>query len=142
MFPSSRILTPLGKRSRSGQASAEFGVVAAVFLTLVFGIMNFARAVYAYNFVSYASREASRYASVHGRYSNTPAQASDISNFVLNETHGLDPNFLTVSTSWSPDNNQGSTVIVQVKYNFTLSSPWLTSTVLPLSSTSQAVIWQ
>ncbi len=125
-----------------GQTMTEFALVIPVFLVVVFAMMYFAEAVYAYSYVSYAAREATRYAAVRGSASLTPATASAVQNFVYGETAALDTKLLTVATSWTPDNNPGSVVKVQVQYNFPLSVPFLTSTTLTLASASQMVISQ
>lgn len=45
-----------------GQALVEFGLIAMVFLTLVFGIIDFARLFQSWVTVQYAAREGARYA--------------------------------------------------------------------------------
>ena len=125
-----------------GQTMVEFAMVASVFLLLLMGIVQMGRAVYSYNFVSYAARDATRYAIVHGSKSLTPAATSDVQNFVVKEAHGFDTSQFTVTTTWSPNNNPGSFVNVVVKYNFSLSIPFFGKVNLPLTSTSQMVISQ
>ncbi len=54
-------------RSRErGSALVEFGLIMTVLFTMIFGIMDFSRAMFAYHYVSFAAHEATRYASVHG----------------------------------------------------------------------------
>jgi Flp pilus assembly protein TadG len=120
----------------------EFSIIAVSALMLIFGMMNCAIAVYDYNFVSFAAREATRYAAVHGSSSASAASTTDISNFVIAQSKGLNGTKLTVSTSWSPDNNPGSTVRVQVSYPFTVTIPFMNRNSLNFSSTSQLVITQ
>jgi Flp pilus assembly protein TadG len=52
--------------SQRGSALMEYAMVLTVLFTMIFGIMDFSRAMFAYHWVSYAAREATRYASVHG----------------------------------------------------------------------------
>jgi Flp pilus assembly protein TadG len=52
--------------SEQGSAMVEFALVLTILLTLMFGVMDFSRALYAYHFLSNAAREATRYASVRG----------------------------------------------------------------------------
>jgi Flp pilus assembly protein TadG len=125
-----------------GQAMTEFGLVLPVFILLLFGVMCFGNIVYAYSYVSYAAREASRYAAVHGMNNKAPATSSSIQNFVTEETAGLNLKQLSVTTSWSPDNSPGSLVKVQVKYSMPISIPLVTSTTLGLTSSSQMVMSQ
>lgn len=126
-----------------GQALTEFVLGAVGLLLLLFVITDFGRAVYAYNFVSYSAREATRYAAVHGSNSRSPVSSSNqppVKNVVLNEAHGLDAGDLTITPTWSPDNKPGSVVKVQVQYNFTPVSLFLPAATLSLSATSQMVI--
>ncbi len=122
-----------------GQAGVEFATTALVTLTVMFGIFVSAMSIYAYNFVSDSARDAVRYAIVHGSNSLTPATSSDIEQVVLNMAYGLDQNDISVATTWTPDNNPGSIVAVQVTYSFTPFYP-LSSIALPLSSYAQMVI--
>jgi Flp pilus assembly protein TadG len=123
-----------------GQAMVEFAIIAVSALLLIFGMMNCATAVYDYNYVSFAAREATRYAAVRGSSSASAASTTDISNFVIAQSKGLDPSHLSVSTNWLPDNSPGSAVKVQVSYQFTVTIPFMTSNSLNLSSTSQLTI--
>jgi Flp pilus assembly protein TadG len=52
--------------SEEGSEILEFALVATVLLTMIFGIIDFSRCMYAYHWVSYAATQATRYASVHG----------------------------------------------------------------------------
>lgn len=123
-----------------GQSAVEFAMVAMLALTLIFGIIQSALAIYAYNFVAYASRSAGRYATVHGANSSQPATSSSIQSYVQGLVVALDPTELAVSSSWSPDTSPGSTVTVTVTYEFKPFAPFAWSVNLPLKSTSTAVI--
>lgn len=111
-------------------------------LSLIFGIVNLSWAVYAYNWVSYAAREATRYAAVHGSTSPSPISSSNytaLTNVVTNIAQGLSGP-LTVSPTWTPDNEPGSTVKVKVQYTFSFVMPFINPSPLTMSSTSQMVI--
>lgn len=56
-----------GVRSEQGDALVEFALVAMIFFTMLFGIVDFGRALYAYHFVSNAARTAARWAAVNGK---------------------------------------------------------------------------
>jgi Flp pilus assembly protein TadG len=132
----------------------EFGLSATAFLMLLFGIMDCGRALYAYHFVDYAARAATRYAIVRGSSSTTPAKATDIQTYVTSLATGLNanascsgsppttPNALCVTTTWAPDNAPGSNVQIKVQYNFKPLAPFFPSATLPLTSISQMVISQ
>lgn len=53
-------------RGERGQALPEFAFTAAIMLTVVFGIMEFGRAMYVDHFVATAAQSATRYAAVRG----------------------------------------------------------------------------
>ena len=127
------------RRMSRGQTGVEFAASALVMLTLVFGIFASSMMIYAYNFVSDAARDAVRYAIVNGSESMSPATADDIQKYVLNLANGLNQGNLNVSTTWTPNNNPGSLVAVQVTYKFEPLFP-LSSTTVPLTSSSQMVI--
>lgn len=125
-----------------GQAAAETAMSIVLFLTIVLGIIEFARAMYSFDQVSEAAKLGVRYAIVHGSQSKTPATSSDITSYIQTELTGLDPDRLTINTSWSPDNNPGSTVSVQVLYSFQFAEHWMPKMTLTLSANSQGVVAQ
>lgn len=126
-----------------GSAVLEFGLVVVMFFMFVFGVMDFGRALYSYHFVSNAACEATRYAIVRGSSSTDPVTASDIQAYVKSITpEGIDPNQLTVTTTWSPDDSPGSTVRVQVSDNFQFMTPVLATYQMNFSDSSQMVISQ
>lgn len=131
----------MSRRNDQGASVLEFGLVVLVFYVFVFGVVDFGRALYAYHFVSHASREATRYAIVHGAQSADPATAADISQYVKSITpDGIDPNAVVVSATWSPNNSPGSSVRVQVQDNFHFIMPLVHMPPLTLVSASQMVI--
>jgi Flp pilus assembly protein TadG len=123
----------------SGQAIVEFPIAALLTVIFTLAIVVGGVAIYSYNFVSQAARDAVRYASVNGATSTNPVDSSDVKKFVLSEATGLNSSALSVSTSWNPDNKPGGVVSVSVTYNFQPFYP-MTGTTLPLSSSSQMVI--
>jgi Flp pilus assembly protein TadG len=114
-------------------------MVALPMLILLFGIISIGRTVYTYNCLSVVARDAARYAMVHGSKSASPVSSDDVQTFVRNRTAGLNSAGVTVSTNWSPNNNPGSAVQVQVNYTFYPLFP-LANVSLPLSSSAQMVI--
>ena len=106
-----------GRRgSERGSAMVEGALCLKVFLMIIFGILDFGRMVFAYNFVSYSAREAARYAMVRG--TTHPTTAAALLTFVQNEAIGLNSNAITVTPTWTPDHTPGSTVQVQVRFLF------------------------
>jgi len=125
-----------------GQAFVEFAIAIPGLMLLALAITNFAMAISAYNFVCYGARDATRYAAVRGATSLSPASTSDVSAFVTSEAAGLNTNLLTVTTTWTPDDQPNSTVAVRVQYSFQFIVPFVQLSAVNLSSTSQMVISQ
>src|SRR5260370_23949452 len=120
-----------------GQAMVETAGTMLVFLTVLFAIIEFAYALYCYDLVSYASKIGTRYAIVHGANSGSPAQSSDVQTFIASQIAGLDPSQITVNATYSPDNKPGSTVNVQVKYNFQFIQALIPHQALTLAAQAQ-----
>jgi Flp pilus assembly protein TadG len=131
---------PFGEQ---GGTLIEFGLSFVLFFSILFGIVDFGRALYAYDAISDAARTGTRYAIVHGSSSTSPATAATISSYVTtNCCAGLSSTAITVNTTWNPNNSPGSTVNVQVQYTFKFILPFLPSTSVPMSASSQMVISQ
>lgn len=113
----------------------------------LFSIMDLSRALYCYHFIADAAREGTRYAMVRGAtctsYSSAcPASATDIENYIQNVPAGINPQGLTVTTTWIPNNSPGSVVQVQVQYSFQPIFPLVRKSALVMTSSSQVVISQ
>jgi Flp pilus assembly protein TadG len=130
------------KAPERGNAILESALVFNLFIVIVLAVIEFGFAVYAFNFVSYAAREGTRYASVRGANSGHPAQASDVSSYVAGEAIALNSSKLTVTTTWSPDNNPGSIVKVTVSYTYVPLLSLIVPNSFKITSTSQMVISQ
>jgi Flp pilus assembly protein TadG len=143
------------KSGQRGSAMFEYAIVVLISLMLLFGLVDFGRALYAYHFISNAAREGTRYASVRGRLCNgtfptaCPASSADIQNFVQNVPVGIDPAAVTVNSNFRNPNNlpvcnttndyPGCAIHVRVGYNFKFTFPLLPITI-PMSSTSEMII--
>jgi Flp pilus assembly protein TadG len=124
-------------------------MVAMAFMIMVFGIVGVARAIYAYNTVCYAASTAIRYASLNGASSSSPATSATVQSLVYSLANGLDASStcpassagaLCATTTWNPNNSAGSTVTVNVVYDFQPLSALLPTTMLALSSKLTMVI--
>lgn len=129
-----------------------------VLMTVLFGALDFGRAIYSYNFVSYAAHQATRYALVRGSTcsglgSGCPATGTDISNYVLSlAPSGVTKAAITVTslcgsappvgTCASPNNSPGNVVKVTVQYQFPFLFGFVSKGSIPMSSSSQMVIAQ
>jgi Flp pilus assembly protein TadG len=128
------------RRQQGAQSMVEFAMILLVTLTLIFGIIQASLALYAYSFVSYGARCGARYAMVRGSKSPSPATNSTVQSYVQGLAYPLDTSSLTVTTTWNPDNNPGSTVTVQVTYIFRPIASFVWSTNITMSSKAQALI--
>ena len=133
-----RLRLPRKPRER-GSALLEYAFAMVITFVLIFGMIDFALALYSYHFVSEAAREATRFASVRGHYCSpdaTPCQADagDIQDFVMGIVPaGIDPNQVTVNPGWQNPNNlpvcntyqhyPGCAVQVEVSYRFNFLFP-------------------
>ena len=133
----------------SGQTLGEFAQVSAVFFLLLFGIVQMGIAVYRYNTVCMAAREATRYAAVHSPTSANPAGSGGfptVQQFAAN----FAPSFLTagnVSVNYpadaSPNLHNQNDALVTVSYSYTmLKMPFMSPVALTLSSTSKMLVSQ
>jgi Flp pilus assembly protein TadG len=126
-----------------GQGAAEFALVLTPCLALLFGVINFAMALYCYDFVCYSAQEAVRYATVHGATGSPVATASSIQSYVNTLVGGiLNTNNVTVSTTWSPNNSPGSVVTVTVSYSYPPLTSLVSSVTIPVTRSAAMVITQ
>ena len=113
------------QREERGSALLEVAIVCTLFWTMLFGICGFGHALYAYDFVLYAAKSATRWAAVNGSTCasdgscTSPAQASDVQCYVVGGDGcltkgivppGIDPKKLAVTTTWcNPNGPNGPT---------------------------------
>ncbi len=145
--------TKRGRVRQRGNALVEQALVLTFLLTVLFGIIDCARALYTYHFVSSAAREATRWASVrsqssllgHADNANVQALVANVSGM------GLDPALITTSTNFlapphgspsCPANAPGCVVQVQVNYAYKFFFPFLPNGTVRMTSTSELVITQ
>ncbi len=144
------------KSSERGTSLIEFAFVFVITLVLMFGMIDFARALYSYHFVSNAAREGARFASVRGylcspSITQCPAQPDDIKTYVLSLVPlGIDSHNVTVNVNASVTNPPpanpnnlpvcatywdypGCPVAVQVVYNFNYIFPVAFYSLAPVS---------
>jgi Flp pilus assembly protein TadG len=92
-------------KNEFGTSLVEFALVVAFFMTVLFGIVGFGHALYAYHFVNHAAKEAVRYAVVRGSTCLNDAnggscQASNSASGVAGPT--TQPDILTLVKSLAP----------------------------------------
>ena len=143
--------------ARSGATMVEFAVVAPVTFLLLLGLLIGGLGIFRYQQVARLSRDAARWASVHGTQyaqdTNSPAAtAQDVYNqAIAPSAQGLDLSKLTYSVTWNTSNSPYHTATVngqQVKVANTvtvsINYQWVPETFLGamnLSSTTVSVMY-
>lgn len=119
------------KTGEEGASLLEFAIAATVFLTVLFAVVEFGRALWVHNALSDAARRGARYAVLH-----KATDIEDVKKIVvygdLTETTPLLDNFSTGNVDVIYDNFKldGGTVRVSVHdYDFQLILPLLVSSI-------------
>jgi Flp pilus assembly protein TadG len=120
----------------------ELSLCFLLVFTSIYALMEFSRFVYCYNILAGATREASRYAMVHGSKSGSPAANSDIQAQVARWAIGLDSSALNVNTTWASGNGPGASVRVDATYTITPFTNLIIPSTLTIGSRSEMVISQ
>jgi len=142
-----------GAHAERGSALVEFAIASTVALTMIFGIVDFGRGLYTFHLVSNAARAGSRYAIVRGSacaVAGCPATSDQIQTYVRGLAPGIDPNSLTVTTTWpggtncnaASTQNPGCPVTVSVTYPFAFLVRLMPRFSMPMSSSSTMIISQ
>jgi Flp pilus assembly protein TadG len=128
------------RTNQKGQALLEFALVYLIFFFLLFAIIDFGRIVASYNILAGATREASRYAMVHGPQSALPATSAALQTEARRWAIGLDSSAVTVTGTWSQlTAPPRSIVLVHAQYPVT-PLVGLFGGTLTLRSSAQIVI--
>jgi len=119
------------KKREEGASLLEFAIAATVFLTVLFAVVEFGRALWVHNALSDAARRGARYAVLH-----KATDIDDVKKIVvygdLTETTPLLENFSTgnVDVIYDDFKLDGGTVRVSVHdYDFQLILPLLVSSI-------------
>ena len=132
----------ISKRHVRGSALVEGAMTMTVLLMMLFGILEFGRAVWIYNSLANVSREAARYAMVHGESSKAPATTDDVAKIAKYYAVGMDSSQLNVAVAWLPNNKAGSDVKVTISYPVFPMAALAIRSQLNLSSASRVMIAQ
>ena len=129
-------MTGTKRRAPRGQSMVEFALILPLLLIVMFGIVDFGRAIFAYNSVSNAARSAARVAVVN-------QTAADIEDAAEDEAVGLDP--LTVTAGYTTPGGatcapveRGCIARVDVTHAWLAATPLLNAIVGPITLTSSA----
>ena len=138
---------------QKGTTIVEFALVAITFFIILFGIFDLGIMAYSYHYVSYAARDATRWAIVHGADSSSPATGQDVEDYVKSSDRtppGIDPANLTVTPEWPGDasnedcpvnsNMRGCPVKVSIQYDFDFLLPFMPGGGITMTSSAQMKI--
>jgi Flp pilus assembly protein TadG len=150
----------MSRHFEHGSTLPETAIACVALLSLLFGVIDFGRALYTYAFVAQVAREGSRWAIVRGSTSCTnsgnglagcDATAPAIQSYVQSLSQGATTaSQISVVPTWSncPSaaatvlNAPGCTVNVQVTYPFRFVMGFMPTLTINMSSSSQMVIAQ
>jgi len=128
-------------RDDRGQTLIEFALASVMFFMLVFGTIEFGRAVWQYNMMSDLAQQGARWAAVHGSTSATPATAGQLQTYVQSRSPGF-----AVTVTATPVNPSaappGSIIVVQVNSSFSPVTTLIPATTMTLSSTARMTVFR
>ncbi len=105
-------------KDHKGAAFIEFALIAPIFFLVTFAIIDFGRMMWLNNTVEHAATEGARFAAVRGSNKPSPATETQVVTFVQGRADGMALTTSEIAVTWTPNNNAGSTVTVQVTYNY------------------------
>lgn len=136
------------RRDARGQSLTEFALILPVLLLVIFGVLDFGRAIYAYNAVSNAAREGGRTAIVNQTQAEIRARAiGQATALDIDATSTSCPpagssgvcvefKTATLTASCSPV-TLGCVAVITVKYSMTPLTPIIGAFLGPIPITSQ-----
>jgi Flp pilus assembly protein TadG len=113
-----------------GTSAVELALCLAVFLGLIFGVINIARVLWIVGSLHFAAESAARCASAN---TTTCGSASAIQSYALNQYHGESLGGTNPFT-YFPATGCGNTV--SASYTYSLSIPFFGTYSLPLAATA------
>ncbi len=140
------------RKHQRGASLPETAIVLAVVLAMLFGIIDFGRAMYTYAFVAQLARQGARWMIVRGSQcsllDHCGAGQNEVQTYIRGLSEGMtNPSNIAVSSPVysgcaSLSNAPGCTVAVTVTYPFNFLLPYLPVGTISMSSTSKMVISQ
>jgi len=133
-----------GKNRTRGQTLVEFALILPIFVLVLVGIFDFGRAVYAYNTISNASREAVRIGIVDQNVGVLEAEAVKASVALGAVPGDVDVAFLTndLSGTCAVPISIGCVVEITVHYRYNAATPIVSNLVgtIDMTSTTRQVV--
>ena len=110
-------MTTMRRQRRAGQSLVEFALVAPVFFLMLLGVMEMGRILWLNHELANGTREAARYAMVHGSKADTCATDEDLVTQILDHTAGLNDADLTITEHSPFCGDPGSTFFIETSYD-------------------------
>ena len=119
-----------------GISSVQFALVLPFVVAAIMGTIDMGRMLMAQNTLVHAANEATRFAMVRSAASSQAASEQDIVALVKGSMTGLATNQAVVRVNWTPENQPGARVTVDVDYPYSLSALGLGTVNLKGSSST------
>jgi Flp pilus assembly protein TadG len=120
----------------------EMALILPAYFMLVFGMVQMCFVLFGYCNATYASRQATRYAAVHGAGSVYPCTSTDLQNIAKQYLWGAPSGHVTITSVWSPDNNPGSTITVKISMVYPTVIPFAKLNQITVGTAAQAIVLQ
>lgn len=127
---------------QTGSEIVEFALSLPVLLMTTVGAIELLLFMTSYVGATFGSRNAVRYASMHGASSLSPCTSAGLTTIVQTYTVGIPGGRITVTPAWTPNNAVGSTITVQVSVTYPTGIPYARLSSMSASTTASGVIMQ
>jgi Flp pilus assembly protein TadG len=120
----------------------EMALVLPIYFMLVYGVFQICFIMFGYCNATYACRQAARYAGIHGTGSTYQCTSTDVQNVAKTYLWGAPQSGITITTTWSPDNNPNSTVTVKISLVYPTAIPFSKMSQISVGTAATAWILQ
>ena len=101
-----------------GQGMVEFALVGPIFFLMLLGTIEMGRVMWVNHELSNGTREGARWAAVRGEMSGENITTANVETIILDRTSALSDDDLSVTVTWAPNREPGSTVTVVTTYEY------------------------
>jgi Flp pilus assembly protein TadG len=122
-----------GTQARCGQAMVEFALASLVFLLIIFGTIDFGRAIFISAEMHNAAREGARYGKIH------PSETANIRQKVLDQSAGSNLTAAGIGVSCTGACKSGDTLTVTTTVQFTAVTQGFLG-ISPITLTSSSTV--
>jgi Flp pilus assembly protein TadG len=120
----------------------EMALALPIYFLLVYGVIQLSYVLFGYCNATYACRMAARYAAIHGTGSTSACTSAQLKTIALRYLWGAPASGTTVTSTWAPDNNPGSTVTVAITLVYPTAIPFSSLAQVTIGTAAQAIILQ